>query len=228
MPGNQILGSHLLNDLELPEPEPAPEPTTTARTAVQAQAVAASPEPQPTGNGVARLEDIVETVRSRSDHEALLSAVIAKAQSAEAAEPLRAWVGTNADQLVGTMSSIERRALHALLGLGDDERSDLDTWASLLPDRDADAVIFRDTEPSDAEADGPDAERDDVTQLANQLLLETLIPEFATADAVKLGKLPALVGKVASWAAVPAADIDATVAGVLDTIGWSGAETETP
>ena len=205
----------VLNDLELPEPESEPASATT-RTAVQAATPAAPAKPQPTGVGVSRLEEIVETVQQRGDHEPLLSAVLATAQSSKAAESLRTWVGTNADRLVGTMSSPVRHAWHALLGLEQYPRGQRGTWSTLLPEHGA---VDTTTDPEDAADEAVEAE---ATDLATKLLLSTLVPAFGSADDSELRTLPALVSKVASWASASEDDLASSVSEALEAIGWSG------
>lgn len=214
---DQVLA--VLNALELPEPEPAPAPPATTRTA--AQATAAAPAPEPTGLGIARLEDIIETVRGRADHEPLLSSIVQTVQHQSAVQPIRAWVNENADQLVATMGSPLLHAWHALLGLEDYPAVDVETWSALLPDHDAlaRAAIAPEASTRPLDEDLTTA----VTETAGQLLT-TLLGAFATvADP---SSLQALIAKVAPWAKTPQDETASTVATTLQNIGWEGGETE--
>lgn len=206
----------VLNELELPEPAPASQPAAPTRTAAQATA-AAPAVPEPTGVGISLLEEIVEVVHERHDHEPLLSAVIATGQSQAAAEPLRDWVVTNVDSLVGTMPSPARRAWHALAGMSSYRGAQRESWATLLPE--CDDAGAGDTAP-DAHSDEIEGE---VNQLATQLLLGTLLPAFATAGDSELRTLPALVAKVADWGSASEEEIARSVAAPLEEIGWEGA-----
>ncbi|WP_370246881.1 P-loop NTPase fold protein [Nocardioides sp.] len=209
--GEQVLA--VLNKLELPEAiAPAPAASTAA-----ARAAAAAAAAEPTGMGLSLLADIVDVIRGRGDHESLLSAVIATAQSAAAADPIREWVVENVDSLVGTMSSPTLQAKHALVGMNRYRGLHRDTWAGLLPDP-ADAA---DT----AEAGGGDPVEAETTHLANQLLTD-LLYAFVGADDTALRTLPALTVKVAGWGAATDEDVAAAVRDALVDLGWAGGGTE--
>lgn len=203
----------VLNELEQPQAK-GPAPATTTPRVTQASATT----PEPTGDGVSLLSEIVQVVRERSDHEPLLSAVVATAQSAAADEQFREWVVENLDSLVGTMSSPTRRAKHALVGLNRYRGPHKDTWAALLPDPD--------TSPGgDASVDADADLEGEVTALANQLLAD-LLAAFATADDTRLRALPELVATVSGWGSAPDADLAADVAKSLEEIGWNGGGSE--
>lgn len=206
----------VLNELELPEAETAPA-TATGGTATRS--VATPPAQEPTGDGVALLNDIVDVVIERSDHEPLLSAIVATAQSSAAAKPLRDWVAENADQLVGTMSSPARRAKHALVGMDRNRGPYRRTWALTLPEPDVPSA------PGTSATAAPGALQVEVTALANELL-EALVSAFATAEEAELRTLPDLVVKVAGWGSVIGEDLADIVASTVQSIGWTGGGTE--
>lgn len=212
----------VLNELEMPEPEPAaPAPTAVTRTA---QAAAT---PEPTGVGIGLLADIIDMVRERTDHEPLLSEVVATAQSAAAAAPIRAFVVDNLDQLVATMSSPTLRARHALVGMDRYRGPARDIWAGVLPDSAAESVrVARATggAPNDSTAG---AIEDDVTALADQMLRD-LVAAFAAAESMQLRTLTDLVDRVSGWSSVAHKDLIENIESTLANIGWSGGETENP
>lgn len=217
--GERVL--QVLNDIELPEPEPA-DPAATAPS----RAARAAATPEPTGDGIALLTAIVDVVRERTDHEPLLSAVVASVQSSTAAVPLRAWLAENADQLVRTMSSATRRAKHALVGMDRYRGPYRDVWATCLPDSTAEELRA----PGAVDTAGttaPSALEVEVAALATQLLHD-LLTAFATADTGPLRTLADLVDRVAGWAVIHEDDLVETFEATLSAIGWSGGATEDP
>lgn len=217
--GDRVL--QVVNNIELPEPEPA-DPAATAAT----RAARAAATPEPTGAGIAVLTDIVDVVRERTDHEPLLSAVVATLQSSAAALPLREWVVENADQLVRTMSSPTRRAKHALVGMNRYRGPHRDAWAVCLPDSAAEELRA----PGAVDTAGTATSRSlevEVTALADQSLRD-LLTAFATAEARLLRTLADLVDRVSGWASVSDDDLVETFESTLSAIGWSGGSTDDP
>ncbi|WP_313406406.1 P-loop NTPase fold protein [Aeromicrobium sp.] len=207
----------VLNHLELTEDN---EDNGAATTSARASQAAVAADPKPTGDGVSLLAELVDVVRSRTDHEPLLSAVIATAQSEAANDQLRGWVVENIDSLVGTMSSPTRRARHALLGMKRCSGQHRDSWAAVLPNP-AD-VGDGDAGPALDDSTQWDS---DVADVAEQLLHD-LVGAFATAADSRLRTLPNLTVTVAGWGAASDESIAASVASALQDIGWDDASAD--
>ncbi|WP_371955128.1 P-loop NTPase fold protein [Actinomadura monticuli] len=245
--GDRVL--KVLNELEEPELGPGAEPTPTAGTT--GQTVATQPvEAGLTGAGVERLKVLIETIRSRGDHEPLLSAVLETIQSSAAVIPLKTWVDKNAELFVSTMSSPLRHAWHALLGLRNYPNANVATWSAILPDYDAITRSGRDSgdkrdqrageaastseasfagastdQPANGSVQDGDLEST-VVASADELLVK-LLEFFASTERSGLASLKALAIKVANWVSMTEQDVALRVVQTLSTIGWEAGDDET-
>nr|WP_239068052.1 P-loop NTPase fold protein [Actinomadura bangladeshensis] len=231
----------VLNELERPESAPEAE-STPARPA--GQAAAAQPaEGEVTGAGVERLEELIETIQSRGDHEPLLSAVLETIQSSVDAVSLKTWVDENAEQLVGTMSSPLRQARHALLGLREYPNANITTWSAILPNYDAITRPGYGRAGEAAPTTRPNSTGASTNQLANNsvqdkalesaviasadAVLIKLLESFATTKHSGLSQLKVLTAKIADWASMTQQDIASRISQTLSIIGWEGGGDDT-
>lgn len=197
-----------LEHLELPSTVDAAE-TLPASAPGLASTNPTTASPAPTGEGVARLEALIESVRSRSGHEELLSAVLASAQSWGSCDAIRSWVLTSADSLIATMVSPVRRTQHALLGLWYSPRHDWVAWAAFLPD-------------------GEHVASDAVASLAGEVLTDRLLPAVAQADATVRAALAGSVTRVHALAATDGSALVEAISSVTAAVEWVNADPGEP
>lgn len=218
MVSGQVL--EVLNDLEAPEDEDADSQASPQPVAPRGQRTALPVEPAETewtGKGVSLLSKIVEAVRVRDEHEALLSSVLSTVQGDGSVPALRDWVRSSTLDHIEAMSSTTRRAWHAFLGLQYDRPELEDTWAAMLPS--PERLTLGETEGDDA---SPDLRKAVATAASERLL--ALVATFADAPAEQVDHLGALVDKVHGWAEVPPDDLAAALSSSLDGTGWVGAD----
>lgn len=198
-----------LTRMELP---PAPDSTESAATtpAGSASTVPAPTKPAPTGEGVARMETLIESVQTRPEHEELLSAVLVSAQSWESCDPIRSWVLDNTDSLIATMASPVRRSQHALLGLLYLPQHDWVSWAAFLPDGSEHFVS------------------EVIAELAGEVLTDRLLPAVTKADASIRSALPAAVARVHALAETDRPALVEAITAVATAVKWVDVNPDQP
>ncbi len=194
-----------INELELPAAEPAEDaPAASTQQPVRDQGSQAEEATEPTGDGIALLERLMDTVLGCSAGESLVSDIFASFQT-EPTSPILQWTLTSADRVVAPMSSSRLRARHALLGIKASEISEWRHWAELLPS------------PEDHLAD------ESLDRLAASLVKQTLLPAFATSG-LPSADLASLTKRVAEWSSIDDGQLAQTAKSVLSKMKWSDPE----
>lgn len=186
---------------------------TTRPAATQTARKARPAEPAVTTQ-VGLLTVIVEAVRSRPEHEALLSAVLATVQGEGSTPSLRSWVRDEGMVDIAGMSAALRRARHALLGLRFDIPDSQSAWADALPAPEA--------------APSGEAGRDlseEVATAAHERL-HALLERLPETPAERVDSLCDLAIKVHGWADLPTEDLTAAVSTALTDTEWAGAKVD--
>ncbi|MGU3586941.1 P-loop NTPase fold protein [Rhodococcus sp. C26F] len=186
---------------------PSTESSDAAKPVSAAPPGGTSAESEPTGEGVARIEALIAAVRSRPGHEELLSAVLVSAQSGSSCRPVRSWVLDHADSLIATMTSPDRRARHALLGMLRPPQLHWARWATFLPDN----------------LDHPPSQ--ELASLATEVLVDRLVPAIADSDAIVRTSLAAVIAQVLAFTQPgdPGAALAEAISSVAADVPWIAA-----
>lgn len=188
---------------QMEQPSTADPAATTSTSAASGATTDPAPaEPAPTGEGVARFETLIKAVRTRPEHEELLSAMLISAQSWDSCDPLRSWVLKNTDSLIATMASPVRRSQHALVGLCYSPSHDWVAWAAFLPD------------------EGEHVVSEAVASLAGEVLTERLLPAITKADKLVRAALPGAVARVHALAEIDGPALVAAISSVAAAVKW--------
>jgi hypothetical protein len=214
-----------LADLEQP-PSPAANPATGTARGGTARAAAAAPV-GPTGQGRARLRELIDVAR-RADGERLLSAVLADAQKSTSTE-VQAEVSEQAERVLNALSDEALIHRHALLGLRFGPVGQWPSWAPFLetsaPTAEQNAADSVAAAPVQRSSDSAGAAGDRL--MAKQVLVERLLPRLAEAESTdELGELSRLIRALTGLAD---SDDDGSVMDALQqsfkAIEWSSPDT---
>lgn len=186
-----------LNEVELPKhEEPATPPAANSR-----QQPAATPEP--TGDGIALVERLLESVRARTDGEALVSAVYASFQERPAVSPFVQWTHAHRDEIVAPMSDPLRRAEHALRGIRAFTAGSWAGWANLLPETGASVS-------------------DGVAEIATDVLRRKLLPAFfKLPEDITRSVLATVTLSVSAWCELDDETVADTLRSRIQEVEWT-------
>ncbi|MGW0324742.1 KAP family P-loop NTPase fold protein [Nocardia sp. NPDC003183] len=154
------------------------------------------------GRGTALLSELVAAVRGRQDHEEILSAILASAQTEDSELGAGAWLLDQADALIATMASPVFRTRHALLGMLHYPVESWPTWETYLVAEDLGITGVM------------------LSPLATDVLIQRLIPAIAIADDDTCAGLPAVARSLARLADIDDLVLSEAISAVTTPIQW--------